>query len=202
MTAMPVPCSPPDPENGSGAEQAARVSVVSVARHIITHPYECLVYHWNWKAGLLGGAFRAILFAIAIFPRDSAALRGILIQLAYRVAVGGMWGAVAQAFRDAQPAWLTGVFLAAVLPAAVHLVEYAMLRAGHASHIRTGMISSVVLSIISLLLNWGLMRRGLMLTGKGTESLASDFARLPGVLAELLLAAPRRLARALRGCLA
>jgi hypothetical protein len=202
MTAMPAPSSRPEPKAGNGEERTPRVSVLSVARTIITHPFECLVRNWNWKAGLLGGIFRAILFSIAIFPRDSAALRGVLIQLAYRVAVGGMWGSVAQAFREAEPAWLTGVFLGAVLPTIVHLVEYAMLRAGHASHIRTGMISSVVLSVVSLLLNWGLMRRGLMLTGKGTESLASDFARLPGVLAEFVLAAPRRLARVLRGCLA
>jgi hypothetical protein len=202
MTAMPACSSQPDPQPGGDEEPAARVSVLSVARIIITHPFESLVRNWNWKAGLLGGVFRAILFSIAIFPRDSAAVRGVLIQLAYRVAVGGMWGSVAQAFRDAEPAWLTGLFLGAVLPVAVHLVEYAMLRAGHASHIRTGMISSVVLSVISLLLNWGLMRRGLMLTGKGTESLATDFARLPGVLVEFLLAGPRRLLRVLRGCLA
>ena len=42
------------------------------------------------------------------------------------------------------------------------------------------------------------MRRGLMLTGKGTDSLATDFRRLPAALLELTLAGPRTIMRALR----
>jgi len=48
-------------------------------------------------------------------------------------------------------------------------------------------------------LNWNLMRRGLMLTGSGTDSLATDFRRLPAILGDLLMAGPRALARVLRG---
>jgi hypothetical protein len=89
-----------------------------------------------------------------------------------------------------------------LLPAAVHLVEYAFLRASHVSHLQSGMIASVSLSVVSLLLNWGLMRKGLLLTDKGTQSLASDLARLPAALRDFLLAGPRVVARALRGCFA
>jgi hypothetical protein len=195
-------CPAPALPGGAQASSAGRPSVFSVTRSLLTHPLRTFVIHWNWKAGFLSGVFRAALFAIAVVPREPAALRGVAIQLAFRVAIGGMWGSLAQAFREAEPAWLAGVFVAAVLPAGVHLVEYAALRAGHVSHIRAGMIASVSLSVISLLLNWGLMRKGLLLTGKGTDSFATDLSRLPSALIDFLLAGPRLLARVLRGCFA
>ena len=65
----------------------------------------------------------------------------------------------------ARPAWLAGLSVAVALPAAAHCLEFAALRAGHATHIKTGMVVSVVISIGSLLLNLGLMRRGLLVTG-------------------------------------
>jgi hypothetical protein len=207
MKVMPTPSNPPEQTPdcertgpGSGRQQAE--TVLSVTRTLFAHPIRTFIRQWNWKAGLLSGVFRAALFSVAVIPRDPAALRGIAIQLAFRVAIGGLWGSLAQAFREAEPAWLAGVFVTALLPAAVHLAEYFFLRAGHVSHIRAGMIASVSLSIISLLLNWGLMRRGLLLTGKGTESLAADFSRLPATLWDFVLAGPRVVARALRGSFA
>jgi hypothetical protein len=188
---MPVSSSPPE-----------RVSVMAVARELLVRPWKIFLFNWNWKAGLLGGVFRALFFSVAVLPRDMAGLRGVAIQLAFRVAIGGLWGALAQAFCCAEPAWIAGVLIALIVPAGVHGVEYTLLRAGHASHIRTGMIISVALSVISLLLNWGLMRRGLMLTGKGTDSLATDFRRLPAALADLALAGPRTVMRVVRGTLA
>ena len=188
---MPVSSSPPE-----------RVTVIAVARELLANPWRLFLFNWNWKAGLLGGLFRAAFFGVAAVPRDATALRGVAIQLAFRIAIGGLWGSLAQALRAAEPAWFAGVCIAVVVPAAVHSVEYAFLRAGHATHIRLGMIISVALSMISLLLNWGLMRRGLMLTGKGTDSLATDFRRLPAALRELALAGPRRLVRVLRGAFA
>jgi hypothetical protein len=191
---MPTPSSQP--------EAAHAPSVLSVTYSLLTHPLRTFVYHWNWKAGLLSGIFRAALFTVAVIPREPAAIRGVVIQLAFRVAVGGMWGSLAQAFQEAEPAWLAGLSVTAVLPVFVHLIEYAALRAGHVPHLRAGMIASVALSVASLLVNWSLMRKGLLLTGKGTNSLATDFSRLPAALAEFLLAGPRLLFRALRGCLA
>jgi hypothetical protein len=97
--------------------------------------------------------------------------------------------------RWGSPAWLAGLSVTVALPGVVHLIEYGLLRAGHVSHIRTAMIVSVALSIISLLLNWGLMRRGLLVTGKGAQSLAADFQQLPATLGDFVLAGPRVLAR-------
>jgi hypothetical protein len=66
--------------------------------------------------------------------------------------------------------------VAVALPASAHLLEFFALWAGHASHIKTAMIVSVVISIGSLLINLGLMRRGLLITGDEAGSLWSGAA--------------------------
>jgi hypothetical protein len=89
-----------------------------------------------------------------------------------------------QALRCAQPAWLAGLLVALVLPASAHTLEYFLLRIGAATHIASGMVVSILFSAASLIVNFTLMRRGLMLTGEGSASLGSDFRRLPRALGD------------------
>jgi hypothetical protein len=169
---MPAP-SPPEPSDRVGA----------VALYVLAHPWEVFVERWNWKAAMLSALFRGIAFALPMSGLAGGdAMRGLCIEMGFRIAIGGFWGSLLQAFRGARPAWLAGLSVAIALPAA-HCLEFAALRAGHATHIKTGMIVSVVISIGSLLLNLGLMRRGLLVTGDGGETLGSDFRRIPGALA-------------------
>jgi hypothetical protein len=114
------------------------------------------------------------------------ALRSVCIEIAVRLIIGGFWGSLMQAFRDAQPAWLAGLAVAVVLPATAHAFEFAMLRAGHATHVFTAMIVSVVISIGSLLINFGLMRRGLLVTGEEGAPLLRDLQRIPAALAAMM----------------
>ena len=113
------------------------------------------------------------------------AVRSISIKILFRIVVSGFWGSLLQAFRLAQPAWLAGLSVAIVLPAAALCLEFAALRAGHATHVKTGMTISVILSVGSLLLNLGLMRRGLLVTGEEGASLRSDLRYLPLALADM-----------------
>ncbi|MEI9971185.1 MAG: hypothetical protein WDO73_03515 [Ignavibacteriota bacterium] len=62
------------------------------------------------------------------------------------------------------------------------MLEFALLKAGGATHIRSGMTVSIAFSAASLLVNFNLMRRGLLITGEGSRSLAADFRQLPGAL--------------------
>jgi hypothetical protein len=161
------------------------VTVGTVALKVLTRPWS-LVLAWNWKSGLLSGLFRAALFAIAAGLHHPGAARGLWIELVFRVVAGGLWGSLLQMFRTAQPPWLAGLGAAVVLPGSIHALEYAVLKAGHAAGLRAGMIVSIGVSAISLLVNWGLMRRGLLLTGKGSASLGRDLRYLPAMVADLL----------------
>lgn len=168
--------APPSPSEHAGA----------VARYVLTHPWEVFVERWNWKTALLSAAFRGIAFLLPMAGLvGNDALRSLCIEMGFRIAIGGFWGSLLQRFRHARPAWLAGLSVAVALPAVAHSIEYAALRAGHATHILTGMIVSVVISIGSLLINLGLMRSGLLITGEDCDSLSSDLKRVPAELAAM-----------------
>ena len=157
------------------------------AMQAFSNTYDRFGACWNWKAALLSAFFRGIVSLVAAIPAGPAVLRGIWIVLTFRVIMGGFWGSLAQALRAARPAWLAGVCVAVLLPACVHSLEFAILRAGHATHIRTGMMISIVFTAASLLLNWALMRRGLLITGEGAQPLLTDLRRLPRELARIFV---------------
>jgi hypothetical protein len=154
---------------------------------VVTHAWQVFVVDWNWKTALLSAAFR-----VAVWPASKAtgarlvapgALRGLAIEFLFRLAIGGFWGSLLQAFAEAQPAWLAGLFTIVLLPACAHGLEYFVLRAGGAAHAGALTIISMVFSVLSLLVNWALMRRGILVTGRGAASLATDLRRIFGGLA-------------------
>jgi len=158
--------------------------VLAVAGYVLTHPWEVFVERWNWKTALLSAMFRGLAFALPMAGLTGAAgVRSVCIELGFRLAIGGFWGSLLQAFCAAKPAWLAGLMAAVVLPASAHVLEFAALRAGNAAHIKLGMIVSVIISIGSLLVNLGLMRRGVLVTGGDGDSLGSDLRRIPAELA-------------------
>jgi phosphatidylinositol alpha 1,6-mannosyltransferase len=144
-------------------------TVASAAYRVVTHPWQTFVRDWNWKAALLSALFRGLLFAGATL-RGPGAMRGVWIGLLFRLAVGGFFGSLLQAFRAARPAWLAGLCIALLLPGAAHSLEFLALTAGRATHIKTGMIVSIAVSAVSLLFNWLLMRHGLLVTDGGRRS--------------------------------
>ncbi|HVN03466.1 MAG TPA: hypothetical protein VMT86_03550 [Bryobacteraceae bacterium] len=156
-------------------------SIGDAAYRVIANPWKTFVLDWNWKAAVLSAGFRAIFFSAATL-RGPGAMRGIWIELIFRLAIGGFWGSLLQAFRRARPAWLAGLCGAIILTGGAHALEFLALKAGHATHITSGMIVSIGVSIVSLLFNWLLMRNGLMVTGEGSGRLRDDFRRLPAVL--------------------
>ncbi len=145
-------------------------------------PWTVFVLQWNWKAALLSAGIRGLLFCVAVVPQGAGAMRGAWIEIAFRIVLGGCWGSAMQALRRARPAWLAGLLIALVLPGGAHALEYGLLKFGGATHIKSGMIVSISFSAASLLVNFALMRRGLLITGEGAGSLSSDFRRLPAVL--------------------
>jgi hypothetical protein len=130
--------------------------------------------------------FRSIAFALPMTSMSGGGtLRTLSIEMVFRIVIGGFWGSLLQAFRGAQPPWLASFSVAVVLPAAALWLEYVALQAGHATHIKTGMIVSVIVSVGSLLLNLGLMRRGLLVTGEEGDSFCSDLRRLPSAIGSM-----------------
>jgi hypothetical protein len=168
------------------------ITVWQATARVLTHPWRVFILDWNWKAALLSALFRAILYGCAAVPRGPGAMRGVWIELAFRILVGGFWGSLLQAYRGARPAWLAGFFAVLILPGGAHTLEYMALKTGGATHIGAGMFMSILVSVGSLLINWLLMRKGLLVTGEGAGTLAEDLRRLPAALAAIFKACASR----------
>ena len=92
------------------------------------HPWEVFVRRWNWKAALLSALFRGVAFALPMTSLvGDDAVRSLCIEMGFRVAIGGFWGSLLQAFRGARPVWLANLSVAVALPVAAHCLEFAAL---------------------------------------------------------------------------
>ena len=110
--------------------------------------------------------------------------------------------ALAQTLRDAEPEWLTLVFLTLVVPAFFQGSEYLLHWLRGTPHLRLVEIASVVVSAISALFNWYAMRRGTLLVGGEGDKFGRDLRRLPILLWTFLAGAPATLLNGIKRCFA
>jgi hypothetical protein len=173
-------------------------SLASAIVEIARQPGDLVWRRWNWKAALLSIFFRAPIFLIASLRAGwRETLTVLLAESVYCAGTAGFYGALVEAIRDARPQWLTGLTIAFLLPALMQAVEYGMhwLRGTH--HLRAALIGSVIVSGLSSLFNWFVMKSGALLIGEGRDSFASDLQRLPLLAVSFLISGPRWLWRRL-----
>ncbi len=150
---------------------------------------------WNWKSALLSLALRGPIFLIATLRQGwRVSFAALFTESVFCVLTAGFYGAVVQTLRDAEPEWLTLIFLTLVVPALFQGFEYLLHWSRGTPHLRLVEFASIVVSAISALFNWYAMRRGILLVGGEGDRLGQDLRRLPGLLLNFVIAAPIRLA--------
>ena len=150
---------------------------------------------WNWKSALLSIVLRGPIFTIAAVRQGwHAAIAALLTESIFCALSAGFYGAVVQILKDAEPQWLTGVFLTAVVPVTFQILEYVLHWFRRTPHLRTAGIVSLVVSAISALFNWYAMRRGTLLVGRDARGFGGDLRRLPRLLVGFLVVLPRKIA--------
>jgi hypothetical protein len=104
--------------------QKPTVKVKDVFVRLIWHPVKHLCHAWNWKSALLSSILRASLFFAtnlsAGFPAAMAALK---TELVFRGVTSGFYGALTEAFREAEPPWTAALAVMLLLPLATHAIE-------------------------------------------------------------------------------
>lgn len=154
---------------------------------------------WNWKSALLSVIFRVPVFAIATVRHGLQAMAGAALAEALVCAIyAGCYAAVVQAVRNRRPVWLTAFTIGVLLPALGQLVEYEVHSWRATPHRIVAVIISSILSVLSSLFNWYVMRNGSFLIGRERSSLGSDLRRFPLLLWRFLLLAPRWLIQRVR----
>jgi hypothetical protein len=161
---------------------------------ILRRPYQ-LLQLWNWKSALLSIILRGPIFFVAGIRQGWAdAVAALLAESIFCALSAGFYGAVVQTLKDAEPRWLTGVFLTVVMPIIFQVLEYLLHWFRGTPHLRIAEIVSLVVSGVSALFNWYAMRRGTLLVGRGSGGFGGDLRRLPLLLFGFLAVLPRKIA--------
>lgn len=155
---------------------------------------------WNWKAGVLSAIYRApVFFLTSLHAGWRMALSAMSVETAFRVVTSGFYGAIIQALRQLQPAWLAILIVLLLAPAVVQLLEFAVHLFSGTPNLKTGVFISTAMTAVASLFNWYSMRHGALLTGRNAGSFSSDLARFPVLIYGFVTAIPNavraRLAR-------
>ncbi len=175
------------------------MTVSDVLGRLVRHPFVEIVGRWNWKAAVLSGAMRgAIFFTANLTVSEAAAFRALLVDLAFRLPLAGVYGALTQAFEAAQPVWAASLVAMVLVPAVAHSIEFTVHWVAGTPALKASVGASIAFSVVSTLFNLFAMRRGVLLVGARGRPLTHDLRRLPLLCAQFALAAPLAIGRALR----
>lgn len=142
-----------------------------------------LLFLWNWKAAWLSIILRGPIFLGAAIQRGfGAAVSAVVAECVVCAATAGFYGAFVQNLRDAEPEWLTVLFLTVLLPSIFQILEFLIHRLRGTPHLRIAEIVSVLASAISAFFNWYAMRRGVLLVGGEGDTFVSDLRHLPALI--------------------
>lgn len=168
--------------------------LVNLLFGILRRPYQ-LLQLWNWKSALLSIILRGPIFFVAGVRQGwAAAVAALFTESIFCALSAGFYGAVVQTLKDAEPQWLTGVFLTVVMPIVFQVLEYLLHSFRGTPHLRIAAIVSLIVSALSALFNWYAMRRGTLLVGRGSGGFGGDLRRLPRLLFGFLAVLPRKVA--------
>jgi hypothetical protein len=189
----------PGPQSGLGGQLPdgpEPLAVTAVLAHLAQDPVRCLVMRWNWKSALLSSLFRAaIFFFVNLLAGWHAAIGAMLTELLFRSITSGFYGAVTEAFADAQPRWVATCVAMVLLPCLTHSLEFLVHWLRGTPKIGLSITVSVMFTVLSTWFNLYAMRRGVLKVGQGSKPLYEDLSRVPHLLLGFITAGPRALAR-------
>jgi len=160
---------------------------------VLRHPQQ-LFRLWNWKSALLSIILRGPIFFLAALRQGfEVAMASLLAESIFCAASAGFYGAIVQTLKDAEPQWITGVFLSVILPVFFQIIEYLIHWFRGTPHLRVAEIVSLFVGSISALFNWYAMRRGTLLVGRGQGGFGGDLRRLPRLFLGFVALLPRKL---------
>jgi len=123
----------------------------------------------------------------------------VLAEAAVCAFYAGFYAAIVQYIRNRRPVWLTAFAIAAILPALGQVIEYEVHTWRATPHRIIAVIVSSILSILSSLFNWYVMRQGTFLVGRERTSFVADLRRFPQLLWRFILLVPRWLMQRMGG---
>lgn len=170
----------------SNLPEEQRVS--DVFKYIIRHPLEIVLRRWNWKAAILSGFLRSLIYFFTHITFGlRAALSAMSIEFVFRTLNTGIVASVGQAFRKARPKWLATLCVMLMLPAYGHIIEYILHTLNGDKNLNKSIIFSIIFSVLSAVFNLFAMRRGVLLVkDEEQKSFWDDLKSLPRIAVEFV----------------
>ena len=190
------PCAPAAPRSLREPPAANHLTVRHAFLLLLREPVKYFFHRWNWKSALLSSLLRASLFfATNLSAGLPAALAAMQTELVFRGVTSGFYGALTEAFREAEPAWEAVVTVMVLLPLANHSLELLVHWMRGTQKLLPSILASMILTAFSTLFNFYVMRRGALIVGSGRGSLGMDLLRLPRLAVDFVTWIPRYLIR-------
>jgi hypothetical protein len=158
-----------------------------VLRELLLHPVRSFVSCWNWKAAILSCILRVPIYVATTFKFGWRAITVAgLVEAMFAACVAGVYAALTQAIRYAEPQSMVGAILLIALPGITlafdALIHYVM----QTPNLAMGILVSLVVSVLSSAFNWYSMRRGTLLMGPASHSFGRDLVALPVLIARFV----------------
>lgn len=152
---------------------------------------------------MTSSATRGLIFLFANWTAGwRAAVGAMTAEWIFRAITSGFYGSITQTLGEVEPAWQGSLVAMFLLPVISHSMEFGVHYLRGTAKLKTSIIASIVFTVFSTLFNVYAMRRGAMVVGSGTHSLADDMKRMPRIIGGFVMAVPRQVVRSLRGRIA
>jgi ABC-type amino acid transport system permease subunit len=147
-----------------------------VLRDVLSNPYEMVIRRWNWKSAVFSSLCRALVFLLVNLNAGLHAASGaMLAEFLYRACTAGFCGSLTQTFRKAHPRWAAAV----LIPVCSHVLEFFIHWYRGTPNLRVSILASLGFTVISTLFNLHAMRRGVLVVGAESKSIAGDMRAMP-----------------------
>jgi hypothetical protein len=175
------------------------MKLLDVLFSLATAPVDSFARRWNWKAALFSSFTRGLIFLLTNLTFGWRAAAGAMFaEWLYRAVTSGFYGAITQRLGETEPEWHGAVAAVILLPLLSHSIEFLVHWLRHTPNLKTSIIASMSFTVISTLFNFYAMRRGTMVVGRNSASLAQDMRAMPGVIVGFLAVFPLWVWRSLR----
>ncbi len=147
----------------------------------------------------MSAVYRAPIFFLTTLRAGwRLAISAMFAETVFRVVTSGFYGAITQAIRKLEPAWLSVVIVLILAPAVVQLLELGVHLLSHTPNLKNGVLVSTAMTAVASLFNWYSMRQGAMLTGQNASPFISDLARFPVLIYGFVMAIPKAITMHIR----
>jgi len=158
---------------------------------LFERPRELLIERWNWKAAVLSALFRGAIFYFANLTGGAQAAIGAMgAESLYGVLAVGFYGSIAQSFRGTEPAWLATLVVSLFLPALTHGLEFLIHWLRGTPKLLASISISMCFTAVSASFNFYAFRRGVLIVGPDSGSLAADLRSMPRLVLGYIAWAP------------